>query len=253
MNVVVASSRGAKVQKYLPKGTYVSLIEGGRLHQLLELAIDSLPPPYGLKRRYHVYFLCGIPDITRLVKDYREGHRECIYDEDPAVTAERYYAELQDCQNAIKCRGALPIFVTIPKTNLDKYNHYCLEHNKTSVLKFTDQYPAMQIQLDEAINQINHHIYNLNKRVRVSTPFLHQSLTERRGPKSARYYVTKYDLLYDGLHAVKKMRKIWAGILTRTMAKNDSLEDSNDSEDEQRKRPWLPSSSSQRPGGEEDY
>ena len=249
MNIVVASSRGVGLSERLPKNTSVSITEGGRLSSLLATAKTLLPPPYGLTRRYHVYFLCGVPNITRLVKVRSERYRECVYDEDPSVTAERYQAELRDCQKEILSRGALPIFCTITKVNLHNYNIFCLDKNRTSHLKLMDKYPEMQKNLNQAITLINNFIYNLNKNSGISTPFLHHTIQDRRGRRGHKYYVQKWEYLYDGLHADETLHPLWATCLKQAMEKNALLEDS-DSEDESSSRPWLPSSSSVRPGVE---
>lgn len=241
MNIVVSSSRGVGLSEHLPTGTWVSIAEGGKLKSLLETAKEMLPPPHGLSRRYHVYFLCGVPDITRLIKKYSEHYRECVYDEDPSATADRYHAELGDCQKEILKCGALPIFCSITKVNIAKYNLSCLLTNKTSTLRLTDQYQHMQSNLNQTIDTINNHIYTLNKKIGVSTPFLQHTISERRGKKSHRFYIQKWELLYDGLHTSDTLRPIWGKVLTKAMSLNDNLEDSE--EEETVKRPWLPSSS----------
>ena len=113
----MASSRGKGLGAYLPEGTLVSVTDGATLGDLQEAAKEFLPPPSGLAcgYRYHMYFLCGVPNITRLVKGSKEHYRECIYDEDPLVTAERYLAELRGCQKDMMAKGVLPIFFLLPK------------------------------------------------------------------------------------------------------------------------------------------
>ena len=112
MNFVVASSRGVGLREYLPNRTHVTTTPGGRLITLMHEAKNALPPPHGLTRRYHVYFVSGIPDITHLVKNNSQRHRECTYEDEPQATADRYNAELDDCQRTILNCGALPIFAT---------------------------------------------------------------------------------------------------------------------------------------------
>ena len=238
MNVICASSRGKDLAEYLPSGTSLDFTSGATLSLLTSQAKDFLPPPYGLSRRYHVYFLCGVPDITRLVKDKSEHYRECVYDEDPEITKDRYASELRKCQQEIKACGALPIFCTIARVNLEKYNHHTLHKHYTSHLKLQDQYSDMQKNLNQAIDSINHIIYTLNKSNGVSTPFLHQDITHRRGKKH-KYFITRWELLYDGLHPADPLLPIWANTLSKVISKNEQIEDT---EDETDSRPWLPSS-----------
>ena len=239
--IVMASSRGKGLGAYLPEGTLVSVSDGATLGDLQEAAKEFLPPPSGLAcgYRYHMYFLCGVPNITRLVKCSKEHYRECIYDEDPLVTAERYLAELGGCQKDMMAKGVLPVFCSITKVNLYHYNQSFINKKWTSSLKYQDQYPIMQGNLDRAIDLINSHITKTNKKIGVATPYLNQAIIERRGPTNARYYIYKWELMTDGLHPKKdKLCPKWGAIMSRAMAKNDLLEDSDD---ESSVRPWLPS------------
>ena len=244
MNIILASSRGKDLGDHLPSGTILDFTSGATLSILTEKAKNFLPPPYALSRRYHIYFLCGVPDITRLGKDKPEHYRECVYDENPATTSERYCSELRQTQRDISARGAIPIFYTIAKVNLEKYNLHSLNKNYTSHLKLQDQYPVMQSNLNQAIDSVNHCIYNLNKSFRVSTPFLHQNITSRRGRKNRRYFITKWELLYDRLHAADSLLPIMAETFSQAIIKN--TEKFEDTEDESVSRPWLPSSSNKR-------
>ena len=180
MNIVIASSRGAGLQAHLPKGSYVTTMPGGRLTTLMNKAKDDIPPPHGLTKRYHIYFLCGVPDITSLVKDRNENYRECIYNNEPSHTTDNYVMDLKECQREILKCGALPIFATITKINIRNYNMHSLDNNKTSCLKFSDKYQIMQSKLDQAINLINVEIHKLNKKIGVSSPFSSISLRKKR-------------------------------------------------------------------------
>ena len=65
--IVVAASRGVGLKDFLPEGTRVSITGGGSIDQLKQEAMYVLPSSLGSKR-YHIYFLCGIPDITKFEK-----------------------------------------------------------------------------------------------------------------------------------------------------------------------------------------
>ena len=226
MNIIVASSRGAKLNEHgISKDITVSVTSGGTLNQLKDQALKITAPSSRLGRRDHIYFVGGVPDITKLVKNYRERYRECIYDEEPSVTAERHLAAMKDCQRCFLERGALPIFSTIPKVHLTKYNVYNLLNSKTSSLKLTDKYSDMQTKLDTAIDIINQNIYELNKKIQITTPFLHHSIRERRGVQGNRYIAYRWEKLYDGLHASVALLPKWADILNKAMALNNMLED----------------------------
>ena len=96
MNYVLTSSRGKDIPlSGLPEGTQLIVRFGGRLRELRSEAEDFLSPSFGpIRRRNHIYFLCGIPDITTILKNDTPKYRECIYSEDPQVTIKRYTSEL---------------------------------------------------------------------------------------------------------------------------------------------------------------
>ena len=249
--IVVAASRGVGLKDFLPEGTRVSITGGGSIDQLKQEAMYLLPSSLGSKR-YHIYFLCGIPDITKFERKFNEHYKECVYLEEPSVTSERYLAKLKNCQSFFVERGALPIFCTIPKVLLAKYNLFRLLSGKTATLRLTEQYAKMQENLNLAIDIINNSIYELNNKVKASTPFLHTTIREQRGCKGKRYTAYRWEKLYDGLHATEGLRPVWAECLSKAMRMNSLLEDSDsEGEDSSFKRPsggWL--SSTKRPAEE---
>ena len=88
MKRVLTSSRGEGLEPYLPADVTVSSTKGGKLEDLAKDALSELPPPYGrTTKRTHFYFVCGVPNVSRLVKNYDSGYRECIYDAKPEETA----------------------------------------------------------------------------------------------------------------------------------------------------------------------
>ena len=240
MNYVVATSRGAGLEEYLPSEITVDVHSGMKIKALASEAKKLVPPPYGLSRRPHIYFLCGVPDHSELFKSpygHHYKYRECVYVEEPSVTANRYYEDLRVCQRTIMQHGALPVFTTIPKFNLSIYNNKLLSKNETSCLNHLESYDLMQKNLEAAIDLSNKYIYELNLSISVSTPFLHDTVMERRGRKNGRYYALKWNRYYDGLHAGDALLSRWADVLQRAMKLNNQLEDSTD-EEKSPKRSW---------------
>ena len=232
---VYAASRGKGLADFIPPDTRVHIDFGGKLHELRNAAESSIPPNHGLSgRRMHFYFLCGIPDITSLLKEPEENYRESIFIEDPEITKNRYQNELLECQRSILERGAVPIFCTIPSVNIDIYNKFLLSTGKTSKLCYANEYEKMQENIEKVIGPLNAYIYRLNNSIKVSTPFLHDTIREKRGRKKNRYYMYKWDKFYDGLHPPSNERyprtllNKWGDLLTNAFQRNEDLEDSDE-------------------------
>ena len=147
---------------------------------------------------------------------------------------------MNKCQSLILKRKALPVFSTIPKFNLTKYNNSLLTEGKTSDLRFSNQYEKMQDAINTVVDSINDYILQLNIKTRVSTPFLHHTVMERRGRKGNRYYIYKWELYYDGLHASNELKDEWAKVISKAITLNERLEDSD--EEGSPKRSWKISS-----------
>ena len=240
MSVILASSRGEGLQGYLPAGTTVTFIPGAKLADLTDKAKAIIPPPSSrIIKRTHVYFLCGVPDLSKLEKSYNPKYRECIFDKDPSALADQYKNQLRSTQQEILRHGALPIFPTIPKFSLEIYNNHQLEKNNTSYLKHQENYKQMQSDLDSVIDSVNSYIHILNKSINVSTPFLHNTIRQRRGSHPNRYYIQQYEKFRDGLHASDSLCIRWAEVLSIAIQKNSGLEDSDD--EGSPKRSWRSS------------
>jgi len=227
MNIIVASSRGRHLDELMPDVT-VRFKGGATLDKMMEKAKTITAPTHNLGKRYHIYFVGGIPNITKLIRNYSEHHSECVYDEEPTVTATNFLIKIQEIQRVFLERGALPIFTTIPKVHLAKYNTYLLLNKKTSTLRFSEQYSNMQTKLNEAIDTINKHIFETNQKIKVTTPLLHMTIRDHRGEKGHRYIIHRWDLLYDGVHASEALREKWAGVLQKAMKENGKLEDAEE-------------------------
>ena len=247
MSIVFATSRGIGLQETLDPEYKLTThaIPGGKLSGLRRAAEASITPLYGpRRRRQHSYFICGIPDLTSLVKCHKEVYKECLFLGDPEAKLEKYKTDLIDCQKSIVNRGALPIFCTVPNMNLSIYNQHLLNKCKTKILKHSNEYQAMQENLTKTIESLNSYIFELNKEIGVSTPFIHCTISERRGKQGKRRYVYRWDRLEDGLHPPrgrgdpKLLLKKWGGIISNAERLNGSLEDSDTDEDIIVKRSW---------------
>ena len=147
MNVIVSSSRGGPLKRIFHPGTTVNSTPGGKLKGLTNTAVRLLPPPHRLPNKTHVYFVCGVPDITEKIDFTNRRHfhyREIIYVSDPATTIKKLKTQFETTQSEILQHGAIPIFATILKFNLSIYNLYLRKTNRTSVLYHTDHYKEMQ-------------------------------------------------------------------------------------------------------------
>ena len=142
------------------------------------------------------------------------------------------------CQSKIMAHGALPIFATIPKFHLETYNNTMLKHCKTSIHLHRDFYPEMQERLNITIDKINEFICQINRRQRVSIPFLHTTIMKRRGRKKTSYYIYHWHLLDDGLHPSDQLKEQWANSISAAIRKNRTKDDS-DSDPHSPKRSWL--------------
>ena len=127
--------------------------------------------------------------------------------------------------------------------NLAIYNNYLLSVGKTSFLNYVNEYPTIQKNLETSIDLINSHIFEINKKINVSTPFLHDSIKVRMGRKKRRYFNYKWDDLYDGLHPIRDPKKPmpllrkWMIIIQNAMRLNANLEDSGEEASEE-ETPW---------------
>ena len=236
IDAVCTSSRGFHLGPKLPRGTILSAIPGGKIKELTTEALRITPPTYNPSvRRPHIYLLCGIPDISELVKSPNmEEYYYCesIYAEDPDDTFKRIAKALDKSQKDIKRHGALPIFATIPLYNIDKYNNHIKNTRrppKTHHLHHTSEdYKIMQTNLEIIIDRLNKHIRHINADVGASTPLLHDTIKEYRGKKENKYFVYKWNRMYDGLHPGDDLLGKWGSVLERCFTLNrerDSLQE----------------------------
>ena len=139
--------------------------------------------------------------------------------------------------------GALPIFCTIPGMSFEIYNKYTLSQGSTTYLKYTEQYTTMQEKLNKTLEIINSKIHKINKKINVATPFIHETIRERRGRKNRRYYTYSWDKFIDGLHApsdpTKPMLLLteWMNIILNAIKINEGRHE-NTEEEGSPKRSW---------------
>ena len=238
MDIVVASSRGRGLEGLLPSGTTLRWESSAGYQVLRNKALALLPPPNSQKERPHVYFLCGVCDITEKIGKKRDQYAECLFTKDSAHVIENIKNEIALCRSSVIRRGGLPIFATIPRLNLCIYNNSLLSKKYTKHLLHSDKYPEMQTQINEIIDKINIYICETNRNLEVSIPFLHTTIMKRSGKKGRTHYRYLWNLFEDGLHAGIELNKLWAESLTIAMGKNREKEQINDDEMRSPKRSW---------------
>lgn len=240
MNVVVSSSRGRPLKGRLPKDAILNVNPGAKFKALATVAKSIIPPPHRYKNKTHIYFIGGVPDISEKINSmdrYNYKYTESVFFEESDEAVSRLKSQIERTHREIIRMGAIPIFATIPKFRFDHYNSHCLRNNKTSCLLHSNSYGNMQRRANTVIDQINGHISSLNKRVGMSTPFLHDTITEVRGRGKKRYTIYKWELLYDGLHATDDLATKWASVLKNCFAINRK-NDESDQEMNSPKRSW---------------
>ena len=163
----------------------------------------------------------GIPDVTEKLKSkyYAYKYTETIYVEDPEITVSRFKDNLLNCADSIKSLGAIPVFCTITRCNINDYNNSLLQKGSTSILYHQDHYSDMQEVLNQVIDKINSIIKETNQSNHLSTPHCHSAITKRRGTKGG-YRIYAWELLRDGVHGTEKTLQAWADSLSAAIKCN---------------------------------
>ena len=79
MNILVANSRGVDLHNLIKDevvergGLTTKIVSGGTYQELVTDAKLLIPPPGHSPSPPHVYLMAGIPDITKLIKEYKFG------------------------------------------------------------------------------------------------------------------------------------------------------------------------------------
>ena len=95
----------------------------------------------------------------------------------------------------------------------------------------------MQKRLNATIDKLNETIINLNIEANMKTPCLHTSIMRRRGQAGHGYYIYRWNLFADGLHANDQLLEDWARALKVALKKNRE-NDYSDDECQSKKRSW---------------
>ena len=123
---------------------------GATLKELTTHITDSkkciIPDNTRAKSSTFVYAMGGVNDVTERVEseDYRYNYREVIFVQDPELCANQVCADIDALSDAIKEKGATPVFATVTKANISNYNDSELELGRTSTLFHSEFYEDMQ-------------------------------------------------------------------------------------------------------------
>ena len=172
--------------------------------------------------------MAGIPDTTTLVKNMHNGkhYKETILAKSNDEIITHLKESFDNSAKSVREAGGKPIFCTITGMDISKYNKTLLMKGKTHTLLHQDQYTVWQNHIDTIIQITNAHIIELNREEKVATPHCHSAIRKHRGRsgkhsgKHSGHYITDYSMLYDGLHAGDKCKKLWAKAIMGAIKKN---------------------------------
>ena len=236
MNFLVAASRGGGLAKKIQGYEVIDAVfPGAKLEYLTEKAVKMIPPPQPHGETPHIYIMAGLTDITTLHKTStnHNKYKEVTLDGNPAEIISRVCSEIDKCARAIADAGATPCFCTITYSYIEKYNHHLLKEHMTNTLLHQDKYKDMQANLIPVIDEINHHITNINHSYNMSTPFCHTAIRKKHGTKPRHYYKYDHKMLKDGVHGEYITRVKWAKAIQGAMENNRG-----DVENRSPKRSW---------------
>ena len=230
MNILLADSRGGGLSNKLPGYFGAELVKPGATIKQLTTEVKSLiPSTIRAKQTTFVYVMAGINDITERVEspEYHRSYkyREVIFVEDPHICANSLITNIRNCASEIKRHNATPVFATITKANLANYNNSQLSEGHTRYLHQSDSYPIMQDQLNIAVDIVNGFIKTINRDNKVSTPYCHNVLIQKRGRKGRSYHVNRWEVLRDGIHGTWETRCSWAKALGAAMDCNSKSDE----------------------------
>ena len=146
-----------------PKHLIFDSTSGATLSSITNKAINILSRANN-PENYHIYIIGGYCDLSKRVRHTlhnlsRNRHpaiyEEFIFQETPEEAVTRLSSIIEESSNRITSTGATPIFCTIAPSSLETWNNKRLSQKKTAHLCYTNEYPAMQANLIEAIIQIN--------------------------------------------------------------------------------------------------
>jgi hypothetical protein len=143
-----------------------------------------------------IYISAGICDLTKRLRGPK--YEEVIVDiAESESTKDKILKSLNDLQKFALKEGATPIFTTIYPMSLFDWNNKRLNQNKTTNLRYVEDYPIMQTKMEQMIKDVNAHIVRISVNIGVATPLIHKHLVHNRGKGNTSF---KYNLLSDGCH-----------------------------------------------------
>lgn len=219
---------------------YSSVLPGAKLDYITRKAESLIPSPRRTIGTTHVYIMGGIPDITQKISNYHHKsgkYTECIYTEPIQDTITRLTHAIDNTDSRIRQSGAVPCFCTITSCDIQKYNSHLLAQGKTYTLDHKENYPVMQTNLENALEAINKHIYTVNLKNKMSTPFCHTAIRKRQGKKPRYYYKHVYNLLRDGVHGTDATKDKWAEAIEGAIRNNRGHKRKAPDTDEENKSP----------------
>ena len=223
MNIIVCSSRGKSLLSLNKrKDTEVTVVSGGRIKNLTNIAIEKLKEEKGTEGNKFVYVIAGLPDTTRkLERNYWMNsswrrYEEVSFLESVEENSERVIRIIKKSAEDIIKEDGIPICSTIVPQNLTKWNHVRLRQHKTSHLIHFHHYDRMQENLLESIKIINSFILHFNSVNQVATPKITLPVFYKRRST----WRFRYGKLPDGVHASQNLAKIWVTIVRKVLDKN---------------------------------
>ena len=109
--------------------------------------------------------------------------------------------------------GTTTFFTTIYPIALGDWNERRLHQKRTSYLSHQQDYPAMQLKMEETIQTINKMLISTNVKTGMATPLIHKHLIHNR-----RNSTFNYNLLSDGCHPSATFKTKIANTLSQAIS-----------------------------------
>ena len=171
--MIFSTSRGKDLDLYITakSETVVFSKSGCKLPKIMRDIQEKIPKYKKKYKLIHVYFLIGIPDITTMVRG--DDYEEVIFDLPNTIPITEKFKELI---NLTKSLGGIPCLCTVASMDLKVWNNHRLAENKTTHLRFKEQYQEMQKKLENSIIQINKIIIETNITNEMHTPLISDTI-----------------------------------------------------------------------------
>ena len=160
--MIFSTSRGKSLDVYLEKDCEAVVFSrsGGKIAKIKEEVLEKIPKYKKKYQTVHVYFLVGIPDITKRIR--RGAYEEFAFIDEDDTLASNIQNQILELSEAVKIAGCEVCVCTVASMDLEKWNMHRLKGKKTSHLELKDQYKSMQKKMEKAILQINKSIASRN-------------------------------------------------------------------------------------------